>query len=735
MTTSSKIKQWQVELLLTLISAAVFIFYFQHLVFNLNSVLFKVNGDSLKNYYTYVYHIKHDADALTFSGMNYPFGEHIVYTDCQPLLTLILRLLPFTHSRLIGIMHGLILFSFIITPLILFRTFLHLNVQRLPAFLFSLGIAFLAPQIQRIGGHFGLAYVCAIPLMVLLTVRYMKQPSAKTGFFLFLNNCCLFLIHPYMGLGTSLFSLTVLGIYELMNLNRKVWIKPFIKLFFVTIGPVVLFKLFMIITDGHPLRPSEPYGVDIMTGAANLETVFTPAVGPFGQLLKSIIKVKDSEWEAQSYVGLFSTLALVLATLLLPFYYKKIHLPKPAFALFITALLFLLFSFGVHIMIFRKLHIEFSALNQFRVLGRFAWYFYFVLPVFIGVLVSQLSERFLTASRQRLAVGSTALLFFLLNLYEADASLKFIMENNFQAKNIFDEATLSDKERIILQRVRFQKAAALLPLPMFHVGSEVYQRNGDESIGTAMIWSWHTGLPLLSVMMSRTSLTETEESIELFNIYKKKRPVFEKMGDQPLLIIRTNNNQKEDELRILKQLTPFDSLDNLKFYYADKNHFKLSDHEKEKFVTLTLERDTVQNTLFIPFENRKPFLDAQIDGYETIASIDSTGFVTDDYVVSFKYHLTGKKFRYIHNNFFIEKKSKDVFTWACFTSIRATCGFYDNMMVFEYRIRLEKGFNYNFMLNGGTKENYHVTDFLLRPESLNVKHNDKGVMSYNNYPE
>ena len=44
-----------------------------------------------------------DQQALVFNGMNFPFGEHVIYTDCQPILTFILRLLPFTHNYLIGI--------------------------------------------------------------------------------------------------------------------------------------------------------------------------------------------------------------------------------------------------------------------------------------------------------------------------------------------------------------------------------------------------------------------------------------------------------------------------------------------------------------------------------------------------------------------------------------------------------------------------------------------------------
>jgi len=43
--------------------------------------------DGAKNYYTVAYHIEHDSSYTWFNGMNYPYGEHAVYTDNQPLVS------------------------------------------------------------------------------------------------------------------------------------------------------------------------------------------------------------------------------------------------------------------------------------------------------------------------------------------------------------------------------------------------------------------------------------------------------------------------------------------------------------------------------------------------------------------------------------------------------------------------------------------------------------------------
>src|SRR4051812_35207730 len=71
------------------------------LVSSINEVLVSTSGDGIKNYFTFIYHAKNDPGILNFEGMNYPFGEHIVYTDCQPILSTLLRYLPFTHNYLV----------------------------------------------------------------------------------------------------------------------------------------------------------------------------------------------------------------------------------------------------------------------------------------------------------------------------------------------------------------------------------------------------------------------------------------------------------------------------------------------------------------------------------------------------------------------------------------------------------------------------------------------------------
>lgn len=728
-------RRWLIQLLLFVISFSIYTFYFQHLAFNLNSVLFKIEGDSLKNYYTFVYHIKNDSSALRFSGMNFPFGEHIVYTDCQPLLTFILRCLPFTHNYLVGIMHGLILLSFIITPLIIFRIFILLDIQDWPAFFFSLGIALLSPQIRRLGGHFALAYGCIIPLAILFLLNYLKNGSYRQLTFLFIYNCCLFLIHPYLGLGVSVFCFTTLFLSEVLKSNRRL-LRSFPKMIIVGVLPIVLFKLFMAITDHHTQRPTEAFGPDIMTGATSFKSLFVPFFGPFDRLMQMIFHSKKYvEWETCSYLGFFPALLLFISILTFPFYYKKIKIKRELIALGLTAFLFLIFSFGVHISISRRIHLNFDTLNQFRVLGRFAWYFYFLVPIFLAVLLTQVFKAVIKEHTAKRLIFCTSLLFFSFNFLEAGFLFKDIRKNSFNSRNIFNASGLTANEKKIVSEIKDKKIQVILPMPLFHVGSEIYQRNGDKSISTSFIYSYHAGLPVLGVMLSRTSLPETEEAIELLNIYKANRKIKTLLNGDPLLVIQTGTDLKEDELRILKTLHPFEAYDSLQFYYAHKTNFDLPEHEKNKFITLNADKsESLKNTIYIPYENRKPFLRTRIDEFERIAAFDSAAFDDGKYIVSFRFHLTGKKFRNIYSNLIVEKFNRKAMNWAYYTSVRSVSGFYDNVIVFEHKVKLDKGFGYRFLLKGGTKEYYKVSDFLIRPENSDLKIISKRKISYNNYP-
>jgi hypothetical protein len=59
--------------LLIVISFCIVVFFYHKIILAPNDVIFSEHRDGIKNYYTFYYHIVHDASYINFAGMNYPY--------------------------------------------------------------------------------------------------------------------------------------------------------------------------------------------------------------------------------------------------------------------------------------------------------------------------------------------------------------------------------------------------------------------------------------------------------------------------------------------------------------------------------------------------------------------------------------------------------------------------------------------------------------------------------------
>ena len=96
------------------------------LIFHPNDILLTADGDGLKSYYSFIYHLQFDQQFLHFGGMNYPHGEHYLYTDGFPAIAWILQLLPFLKAHGIFIIHFTLFLSLLFTPF-----FIYLKLKKL----------------------------------------------------------------------------------------------------------------------------------------------------------------------------------------------------------------------------------------------------------------------------------------------------------------------------------------------------------------------------------------------------------------------------------------------------------------------------------------------------------------------------------------------------------------------------------------------------------------------------
>jgi hypothetical protein len=82
----------------------------------------------------------------------------------------------------------------------------------------------------------------------------------------------------------------------------------------------------------------------------------------------------------------------------------------------------------------------------------------------------------------------------------------------------------------------------------------------------------------------------------------------------------------------------------------------------------------------------------------------------------------------------VVKRNKTSEIWQNFSSVRSTSGIYSAFIVVEERVKIDPHFNYELMLNGPMKETFHVSDFLLKPEQIDIKMKQGARILYDNYP-
>lgn len=721
-------KNLRIQILLLLITAALYVFYFPEAFFHPNSILAGVTGDALKNYYTFAFHAVRDTDPLVFTGMQFPYGEHAVYTDCQPLLSGLLRLLPFTHNYVIGILHYLLFFSYILTPVILFRILKKLEVADLAATLFAISISILAPQFQKIsGGHHGLAYGFMIPFCLLLCLKITEQASIRNFWYLICYNFLIYFLHPYMGLTVSLLSGLFLLIYLVAEKRKS------LRQFFLSLAAVVLplfgFKLFMVLSDKHGDRTSEPFGGQ--TILENADSLLAPDFGPFQIFLEKLFPSKIAHLESHAYLG-FAIILLVIFTLVVCIRAgRRFRLEPKTLSLLLSALILLFIAFGWHQNILQLFHIKSQSLNQFRAASRFAWSFYYVLPIF---LIVHLQKNWsLARFPLKKFLNYIAALVLVLNLIEAHAYFQKDRANFWKYRNVLNSDLLSSSEKDVIKMIKENKCQAIVPLPVFHIGSETYARPGaDLSMMPAMLYSFHSGVSILGAAMSRTPINETVASLDLLNSYHNKHTAETSLNGQPFVILRTKDKLQADEDRLVRNFKVLYTNDEVEIGLLTQGEF-LAPKFAVAQQNLNEENSLFKNIIFLENPLAHSQKKMSVTEYQLVYKLDSLVLEEGEYLVS--YRINTSEIKPGQNpGLIVARRDQEGYRWEQQFDGRTVSGFYSGFQIMEYKVQLSNRAMYEFILQGDRPGFYTLENFLIHPQSVDTRYKKGDVVYWNNYP-
>ncbi len=531
-----------------------------------NEHLFSSSGDGLKNYYTYSYYISKNTSWINFEGMNYPYGEHFLYTDCTPIIAVTVRVISLVFPSIlfyqIGILNGIIITSIFLSALFLYFIFRRLNIQIYLAVLSSVAYAFLSPQIFRLTGHLALGMSCFIPMAIYLLLRFQKTNNPRRYYFLF-SIFILFwlLVHAYLGVIVFSLFFTFFTLEYLIERHKKAMKYKMKWIYLSLFSPLISFNFFVFLTDSHSGRTTNPFG--FFNFYSKFNSVFVPTHGSINRFLSKYIST-SSDWETLSYIGLFSIsiFVLILVKSIIKSIRDRRFILDPIIAtnsfiklLFISSIAILLFSMCIPFRFKLQFLLDYvNILKQFRAIGRFAWVFYFSIAIisvfylnhYISIYNSQ--KRYIVNSFLILIIPS--IVFFESIEYHEETASKISITSN-----LFHKEQLPDELKLALSNIEANNFQSILPLPYYYIGSENYVKYPINSgvFKLSKLISYHSNLPLMSSFLSRTSIWESKNLMQLFtpSFYNKKIKNDLNLNENVLIVSENKEELTEEESRII----------------------------------------------------------------------------------------------------------------------------------------------------------------------------------------
>ncbi|MFH0760007.1 MAG: hypothetical protein V2A67_00715 [Bacteroidota bacterium] len=521
--------------------------YLSPVIQSLNTTLFSAGGDGLKSYYGYLYHIQHDPSALEFQGMNYPWGESVFFTDNQPYLSITMRWLcdifPGLFDYSIAIWNALLLLSISLTALFLYVVLAELGMPVIVSLLGGIGIALLSPQIYRMGAHYSLSYGWVIPLAIYLLLKFSRKPSYKYSLAFFFLIIWSGASHQYY---MAFIAMMIILFWIFFGFGRRrtygswrVWLP---HLLIQLVIPFIIVELMVGMSTDVTDRASYPFG--FLYYRAYPESVFLPADRFYGHFLQHIINYKYINWEGYAYVGLLASLGCLIflgksiARLVRNRFRSGLAYDNSLFLsyLFWSSFLILLYSFGIPFILGMENLIDYlGPIRQMRGIGRCAWVFYYSMNILVIYSLYQLFSRKKTSLFPKILM----VLAFMVLLTEAHINIKgilpYLKNHNPEFTDLNNRMPVNDW----VKRINPDEYQSIMTLPFFHIGSESLWIEAQCGIDkTAYYVSLKTGFPMNSVMMGRTSLSQTYKSVELSLEPYRNPEILNKMNpDKPFLIL------------------------------------------------------------------------------------------------------------------------------------------------------------------------------------------------------
>ncbi|NDC39966.1 MAG: hypothetical protein EBZ77_00175 [Chitinophagia bacterium] len=479
-------------------------------------IMTELGADGGKNIYTFLWQSMY-GHGYWHTGMNYPYGEHLVYTDAQPLFSGLLSWFHPNMNTALGLMGMAIAIAYVTGLLVTQRLLYNLTGRFWLSLVFASLISALSPQCLRISGHYALAYCCVLPLLTYHTLRYHQSGKLKYLFYLALLGVFAIFMHPYYGAVLLVWG----ALYTLalaMLPGEQKWLLQLLKglrLMAATTLGFVAFGVVMKLTDPATDRPTVPYGT--LQNCTHLADIFTSPYSPLWQPLHQQL-AKHAYGEGYCYPGLAVLLLLPLAIYLLrrPQLFNNFKVQPFPMPFLLMAAGALILAMGIPFIWHMEWLLDYvSVFRQFRTLGRFSWIFYYIVTIWCATIAIN-GHRWLKAAHRstfaHLLMGGV-LLVWVAEVVGYSAKQRAATHHGLENYATFTSQGGTSWPALLSSKAyKPSDFQAILVLPFFETGSEKLWLCSDEN---ASAWAVAIGikaglplhLPIVDAMLSRTPWT------------------------------------------------------------------------------------------------------------------------------------------------------------------------------------------------------------------------------------
>lgn len=759
-------------LILNVLISSLFVFaFYGQILLSPNSYQFSKSGDAIKNYYTYAYYIKNNDSDIEFEGLNYPYNEHFLYTDCTPILSFTLKKLntffPEISNYSVGILNFLLIISFISASLLFYLILSEFKVERWRAVIAGLLIVMLSPQVFRLTGHLALAFNFFFPLAWYLFIRYEKTKSLKYFMWLIISLLLIFYVHAYLGMIAASFIFAYTLVDAINDLRLKQFkIRKFLNPLLIVFSPIIIFRLFIFLTDSHTGRTDNPWGFFFAHADAN--SVFLPVKRPLKPLIDKLFIEYSPIWEGWAYIGM-ATVVLIVFYLYLStiksINKKKISFETKVFAnkhlqfAAIAAILLLIFSTAYPFKFYQPSLDWVAVLKQFRAVGRFAWVFYYVVLVAVVYFIDRMVK--LQKGNKSNMWKIIFLAFTLSTFYEAYPYHSDMTVKISDSPNLFDYKNLNQDLKTAIDDINPSDYQAIIPLPFFYIGSENFIKPGNDKVYLlTQLLSYHTKLPTFAAYLTRTSIWESKNIMQLMSpVFYHKEITGDIKSNRPLLLLYTKQKLSDYETNLKSRAVLVKDYGSFSLYKISKDNLltfdnttALSEFERNRDSLFRkngfLVADTNQFLYYDGFDKSKSEISlsngtaykGKKKNYNILATFKGNTFKKGvKYVASFWMYNAGPNFGQDKlNSMFVlqttlDKKSK----WPLIVNPMYSQVIDGNWSLVEMEFSLDNPVvKTDFLLKGDGNSNVEITidDFFIREKSSKNyrKIDNEGVLFFNN---